>query len=69
MNSPNLYEYSITELAHHQGSWPEIARDCDVSYAWICKFANGKIPNAAYQRVERIAEYLKAKNKKLAKAK
>jgi hypothetical protein len=58
MPSLDLYQYSIEKLAAQQGSWPEIARECAVSYSWLCKFANNKIPNAAYVRVQRIAGYL-----------
>lgn len=54
----DLYRYSIEQLAINQGSWPEIARSCGVSYSWICKFAGNKIPNASYIRVKRIASFL-----------
>jgi hypothetical protein len=54
----DLYQYSIDQLASRQGDWPEIARSCEVSYSWLCKFAHGEIPNAAYKRVKRLASIL-----------
>lgn len=59
----DLYRYSIEKLAENKGSWPEIARECDVSYDWLCKFARNDIPNAAYVRVKRIASYFEARSK------
>jgi hypothetical protein len=60
----DLYQFSINQLAVNKGRWPEIARDCDVSYSWLCKFANNEIPNASYAKVKRIAERLLADAKK-----
>ena len=63
MNS-DLYQFSINQLALNKGRWPEIARDCKVSYSWLCKFANNEIPNASYVKVTRIAEHLQAGEKR-----
>ena len=60
----NLTQKTIASLADHQGSWPEIARQCQVSYSWVCKFANGKIPDPSALRVERVAIYLKKHGRK-----
>lgn len=59
--SADLYQYSIDQLAANHGSWPEIARECGVSYSWVCKFAKKKIPDASYAKVKRLAEALQAR--------
>jgi hypothetical protein len=63
MNTDN-YQFSIEQLALNQGSWPEIAEKCEVSYSWLCKFANNEIPNASYKRVERLAKHLRTMRRK-----
>ncbi len=56
---PDLYEFSIRRLQKLQGRWPEIAEHLGFSYSWLTKFANGRVPNAAYHRVAALADYLK----------
>jgi hypothetical protein len=56
------YQYSIEQLARQKGAWPDIARECEVSYSWLCKFAENKIPNAAYTRVEKVAACLRSRD-------
>lgn len=58
----DLYEYAIERLPSLQGSWPEIARECDVSYSWLCKFASKKIQGASYNRVKRLANCIAARS-------
>lgn len=53
------YDYCITELARQKGNWPKIADDCEVSYSWLCKFANNDIPDASYRKIIRLAEHLR----------
>lgn len=67
MNSPNLYQNSRDILARHKGIWPEVARECGVSYSWISKFVNGKIEDAGAKRLERICAFLHTKERKLAR--
>lgn len=62
--SKDLYQYSIDQLAANQGCWPEIAKECEVSYSWLCKFAAKKIPDASYNRVKRLAENLEYRAKR-----
>lgn len=40
---------AIVELRRLEGRWPEIAREAEVSYSWLCKFAQNKIPNAGVE--------------------
>jgi hypothetical protein len=58
MATENL-QYAISELAKHKGLWPQIARECDVSYSWLCKFAKSDIPEPSWQKVERIAKRMR----------
>ena len=44
----------ITELQASRGHWPEIARNAGVSYSWIVKFANEKIPDPRIGSLERL---------------
>ena len=62
MNSDH-YAYAIEQLAENHGSWPDIARQCEVSYSWLCKLAKNKIPNASHARVKRLAEHLERLSK------
>lgn len=54
----NLLQKAITELQLRKGDWVLIANQANVSYSWITKFANNKIPNAGVITVERILEIL-----------
>ena len=35
-------------LDARRGSWRDIAKQSGVSYSWLSKFANGRIPNPGY---------------------
>lgn len=57
------YDYAIEQLANNKGRWPKIADECEVSYSWLCKFANGSIPDASHRKVKKLAEVLRAMSK------
>jgi len=46
------------DLAARKGAWPRIARDSDVSYSWLCKFAGGFIPNPGIGTLQRLHDAL-----------
>jgi predicted transcriptional regulator len=54
----NLLETVISALNERKGNWPSIASDNGVSYSWLTKLAQGKIPNPGIQTVERLYHYL-----------
>jgi hypothetical protein len=56
----DLYQYSLEQLAANKGIWPEVALNCSVSYSWVCKLAESKIPHPSYHRVKRVAEYFES---------
>lgn len=47
-------------LYRRQGTWPQICRDLDLSYSWVCKMAQGKIADPGVGRIERLHRYLTA---------
>jgi predicted transcriptional regulator len=59
-----LLEQTIERLQSRKGDWAEIARANDVSYSWITKLAQGKIPNPGVLTIERLNSYLRAQSKK-----
>lgn len=44
----------IAKLHSRRGNWPAIARRAGVSYSWIVKFANAKIPDPRLGSLERL---------------
>jgi hypothetical protein len=50
----NLLEKTIKQLQSRKGEWAELARELDVSYSWITKLANRKIPNPSVVTIERL---------------
>jgi predicted transcriptional regulator len=57
----NLLEKTINQLQSHKGDWVELARQADVSYSWITKLANGKIPNPSVITIERLLAIMATK--------
>ncbi len=45
-------------LEASRGSWLSIAAKAGVSYSWISKFVNGRIPNPGYATLCRLLELL-----------
>ena len=54
----NLLETVIKALNERKGNWPVVAQENDVSYSWLTKLAQGKIPNPGIQTIERLYYYL-----------
>lgn len=47
------------ELRSRKGDWGVIASEAGVSYSWLTKFANNKIPNPGVITIERLDGILK----------
>lgn len=58
----SLSSQAIRRLLAAKGSWVSIAPATNVSYSWLCKFAQGRIPNPSVQRIERILGYFEEKD-------
>lgn len=57
----NLLEKTIALLQEHKGDWIAIAKQADVSYSWLTKLANNKIPNPSVITIERLLAILSSK--------
>lgn len=55
----NILDSVISELQHRKGDWVSIASDAGVSYSWLTKFANNKIPNPGFVTIDRLHKLLK----------
>jgi len=49
----------LAKLMTHKGDWIKISKDSGVSYSWISKFANNKIPNPGVYTLEKLDKALK----------
>ena len=41
-------------LNERKGDWQRVARTAGVSYSWLTKFAQGRIPNPGYMTLKRL---------------
>jgi len=46
-------------LDSRRGDWLEIAAGSQVSYSWLSKFANGRIPNPGIVTLRKLHAYLR----------
>lgn len=53
------HQYVLSELPKRRGKFEEIAKAVDVSYSWISKLANNRIPNPGVVTIDKLADYLK----------
>lgn len=53
----SLTSQAIRRLQAVKGSWGTVAEATGVSYSWLCKFAQGRIPNPSVRRIEHILWY------------
>lgn len=54
----NLLKDVIDALNARKGDWPAIAVQADVSYSWLTKLAQRKIPNPGVRTIERLYQVL-----------
>lgn len=57
-----------TKLNARRGDWPAISEQSGVSYSWIEKFANGRIPNPGVLTLEKIESVFPRRSKAKAEA-
>lgn len=56
--STNLDTEVRALLEARRGDWVEIAEKSAVSYSWISKFVNNRIPNPGYATLTNLKTYL-----------
>lgn len=56
----------IAQLRRRQGEWPDIAKAAGLSYSWLCKFAQNKIPNPGIESLAQLDKALAAPTEKAA---
>jgi hypothetical protein len=49
-----------TELLARKGEWPRISRETGISYWWLIKFAQGRIPNPGVLVLEKLQKHFNA---------
>jgi len=54
-------QYVKDKLQSSKGTWPEISKATKISYSWITKFAQGRIPSPGYPKIESLYKYFKAR--------
>ena len=64
MDTPIL-EFVLSELAVRKGAWPSICRAIepeasDSYYSWLTKLAQGRIPDPGVNKIQELADYLRA---------
>jgi transcriptional regulator with XRE-family HTH domain len=53
-------------LNKRRGDWPEIATESGVSYSWLSKFVNNRIPNPGLETLKKV--FAAAERRKSARA-
>ena len=54
-------------LVRRRGDWAEIAAGSGVSYSWLSKFVNGRIPNPGFATLCKLHDYLAHRKPKAAR--
>lgn len=47
-------------LVSRRGEWQVIAKQAGISYSWLSKFVNGRIPNPGYATLLKLNAHLHA---------
>lgn len=58
MTTYDLEASLIVRLIERKGDWQRIAKGSGVSYSWLSKFANRRIPNPGYRTLKQLDAYL-----------
>lgn len=53
-------ESTLELLAQRKGEWRKISNKTGLDYSWLTKFAQGKIKNPGFQKIQTLSAYLKA---------
>ena len=54
----DILDTLVKDLQTRRGDWPEIAKQAQVSYSWLTKLAQGRIPDPSIRRVFRVRAVL-----------
>ena len=54
----DLLKQVISEQNKRKGDWPQIDADNVVSYSWLSKLAQRKIPDPGINKIVRLYDYL-----------
>lgn len=54
----DIQEKAIYLLNQRKGDWVDIAKRAEVSYSWVTKFANNKIPNSGTRTIKKLLTVL-----------
>lgn len=46
------------ELGRRRGTWREVCEGADLNYWWLIKFAQGRIKNPGYEKIQRLDQFL-----------
>lgn len=58
--TPDTDEIVVQLLTARKGEWESIAEKSGVSYSWISKFMNSKIPNPGSATLKKLRAWLEA---------
>lgn len=53
----DIIDFVRESLNNNKGTWPAVCEETGLDYSWLTKFAQGKIPNPGYQRVDALAKH------------
>ena len=56
----------IAAAQRHKGDWVALASEADVSYSWLCKFAQGHIPNAGLRTLGKLTAAIERRERQAA---
>lgn len=51
-------DFVLERLPEYRGRFKEVAIGSGVSYSWVSKLANNRIPNPGIRSVERLADWI-----------
>ena len=54
-------QYVLNKLKASIGKWPAICQETGITYSWITKFAQGRIPSPGFDKIETLTHYFKAR--------
>lgn len=54
----NTIEVLQAALQARRGTWAQVCEDTGLNYWWLMKFAQGRISNPGYDKVQRLQAYL-----------
>lgn len=70
METPIL-EFVLVELDVRKGTWPAISKAMEPDawqsyYSWLTKLAQGRIPDPGVNKIQALADYLRASKRRVA---